>query len=168
MGCDIHMHVEYKDRTGKWACGDYFSLDPDSTLENPRYDLQEFYGGRNYGLFSILADVRNYDNIEPIENPRGLPEDISEFVKRCYKHWVMVAHSFSYFTLQELIDFYKTSYDYDTDSGALKTIIDELKNERTNLILFIRSSGKVTTIWRIDSPIEFVLCSGSIIRIDVC
>lgn len=127
MGCDIYMHVEYKDRNGKWACGDYFSLHPNSTLEDPQYDVQDFCGDRNYGLFSILADVRNYDNVEPIDRPRRLPEDISEFTKRFYKDWEMDAHSCSYFTLRELIDFYETNYNYDMDCGALKDLIEELK-----------------------------------------
>lgn len=135
MGCDIHMHVEYKHTNEKWVCGDYFSLDPDSTSKNPKYIFQDLYGGRNYRLFSILAGVRNYGDIKPIDNPRGLPEDASEFVKQCFEDWDINAHSCSYFTLRELIDFSETSYDWEMDYGALRTLIDKIKERADELYL---------------------------------
>lgn len=59
MGCDIHAMIE---RKAHWA-GDskawYNSGDPDI--------------GRNYEMFAVLAGVRNYDGIEPISEPRGMP-----------------------------------------------------------------------------------------------
>lgn len=62
MGCDIHMYVEYteKKEEEKWwlSFGGRF---------NP---------GRNYDLFAILADVRNYDGAKCIYPPRGLPEPL--------------------------------------------------------------------------------------------
>ena len=117
MGCDIHMHVEYN-MNGKWMCGDYFSLDSISTLDNPKFNVVGFYSNRNYSLFAVLADVRNSDCVEYIDTPRGLPDDAHEFTKSCYDAWSLDAHSCSYFTLKELIDF---------DDEILDPIIEKLK-----------------------------------------
>lgn len=61
MGCDIHAYVEFKH--------------PDDS----RWDGwgEEFHLPRNYRVFAQLANVRNYDNINPISMPRGLPDDVS-------------------------------------------------------------------------------------------
>lgn len=75
MGCDIHLHAE-KLVDGKWvhivpptgvdSFGDDFGYTP------------RWYRGRNYELFAVLAGVRNYGDITPIAEPRGIPGDISE------------------------------------------------------------------------------------------
>jgi len=58
MGCDIHVHVEYK-ADGKW------------------YHYNHPNVGRNYELFAKMAGVRDQGNIGPIVQPRGLPDDVS-------------------------------------------------------------------------------------------
>lgn len=131
MGCDIHTHVEFRrgHRDGskcKWQCGDYFStidpLDPDA-----KFVIQELCGDRNYSLFAVLADVRN-DGYDYIDEPRGLPDDVTEFVKKDYETWGWDAHSCSYFTLRELIEYhdeYKPKDIYGHD--ILLPLINELK-----------------------------------------
>ena len=57
MGTDIHIWVEIKERNG-WE----LRLDPDQS-----------YGVRDYGVFGILAGVR--DDGPPIALPRGIPRD---------------------------------------------------------------------------------------------
>ena len=62
MGCDIHCDVEAKTSTGWW-------LPMGQDLEI----------GRDYALFSAMADVRNGENgdseyIEPVAAPRGWPK----------------------------------------------------------------------------------------------
>lgn len=52
---------------------------------------------RNYTLFSILAGVRNYHNITPISEPRGLPDWIKPI-----RDWKFGDHSFSWLTLDEI------------------------------------------------------------------
>lgn len=124
MGCDIHIHVEYKrdkftgyDANNKpqyekrWFCGDYFKVNPYYTEgeddgEQP-LSLVDFCGRRNYSLFSVLADVRNYGNTPYIDEPRGLPEDVTAEVKKDSDYWGCDGHSHSYFTLKELLDFQK-------------------------------------------------------------
>ena len=142
MGCDIHMHVEYRKHNNNWECGDYFALQPGSTLESPRYSLVELYGNRSYALFSILADVRNRTGLDYISLPKGLPRDATDFVKEGYEYWGMDAHSCSYLTLKEMIDFRET-HDGD-DYYMLDVIIDKLKQraDELNLIYDFEWSGR--------------------------
>lgn len=110
MGCDIHLHVEVRDQSGNW-----------SELEGA-----PSYRGRNYELFAMLADVRNYgetpgeiseadwlasadhgmlhsDRIDPIDEPRGLPDDVSAAVQQSSDEWGIDGHSHSWFTVEELL-----------------------------------------------------------------
>jgi hypothetical protein len=68
---------------------------------------EEFYEGRNYRLFSILADVRNYHatRVVPIAQPRGTPRDASEAAKRYMRKWGEDGHSYTYHTLKQVLDF---------------------------------------------------------------
>ena len=58
MGCDIHMMLRWKD----WRDEHQFVEAP------PRL------GDRNYRFFAFLAGVRDNYQIDPILDPRGLPE----------------------------------------------------------------------------------------------
>lgn len=77
MGCDIHFFVERQNDDGVWEhVGDDRVIDFNTDWQNA-----PFYIGRNYRLFAILANVRNYHGgIEPIAEPRGLPEGLSKEV----------------------------------------------------------------------------------------
>lgn len=91
MGCDIHAMVERKHLNweGKpsqgWWCN---AGDPDI--------------GRNYAIFSVLADVRNINGIPVISQPKGLPEDACSPMEAWHARWEGDAHSASYLTLTEL------------------------------------------------------------------
>lgn len=136
MGCDIHLFVEVR-KDGKWEAIkdvdeaslrqaqenlEYFKRYGDD--EMPGYTEMDFiecieqeskpkymflYNGRNYDLFSMLADVRNgyVSNgntymITPIDDPRGVPSDASDAYKEYVDEWGVDGHSHSYFTLTEL------------------------------------------------------------------
>lgn len=123
MGCDIHMHIEYfrahykKDKK-RWYCADWFRLNEYYGEEGePKYKQVPLWDDRSYNLFAILAGVRNYNNIEPISEPRGLPLGITDEVLEDYKSWGEDAHSTSYFTLQELIDFVNNKKDSSREIG---------------------------------------------------
>lgn len=58
MGCDIHVFIEAK-------INDQWHL-----VDMPHID-------RWYSLFARMADVRNYGDVVPISQPRGVPEDAS-------------------------------------------------------------------------------------------
>ena len=83
MGCDIHSFAEVK-TNGKWKkVGKIFQ-----DCYNEKELTSEPYGGRNYDLFAMLADVRNRrgfagiktgEGFNPICEPKGLPED-SEYL----------------------------------------------------------------------------------------
>lgn len=111
MGCDIHLYVEYrktiKDES-KWYSGDYLMLNPYYGVyddEEPKYNIVPLYNNRNYDLFAILADVRNYCGNKYISLPKGLPCDVTkETIKESF-YWGTDGHSHSYFTLRELLEF---------------------------------------------------------------
>lgn len=75
MGCDIHLHAEVKI--------DYDKVIPGrASGEGEKMPLRwEHYAQisvpRSYTLFARMAGVRNYDGVEVMVEPRGLPEDIS-------------------------------------------------------------------------------------------
>ena len=88
MGCDIHMHIEVK-VDGVW----------------------NYYGGpkvsRNYWLFANMAGVRNYWDIKPICEPKGLPDDATEITKIHYGIWDGDAHSTSWLGPAEVVELRK-------------------------------------------------------------
>ncbi len=106
MGCDIHVCTEKRLIDGTWWCADrfryneYYLEDDSSVLE-----VCPIYTERSYKLFSILADVRNYDNIIPISKPRGLPEDITEQVQSIYEEYMDYAHSESWLYAEEIFKY---------------------------------------------------------------
>jgi len=86
---------------------------------------RSFYSGRNYYLFAILADVRNDGSVEPISQPRGIPEDCSYPYKLLLDRWGMDAHSESYFTLEELLN---VKWDeYNSHQGWLKEFMETIE-----------------------------------------
>ena len=70
MGCDIHLYIEYKDKK------------PAFYGHVPQW--QNFGGrinpGRNYAMFALMADVRNYysdGKLPVLVERRGMPDDAS-------------------------------------------------------------------------------------------
>ena len=83
MGCDIHAHIEVK-IAGEWH---YYSP----------VELQ-----RSYITFAKMANVRNYDKIEPIVEPKGLPNDIAFMTRFHYNRLGDDGHSHSWFSMKEM------------------------------------------------------------------
>ncbi|MEV2910510.1 hypothetical protein ABNF65_18300 [Paenibacillus larvae] len=126
MGCDIHLFVEKK-VNGSWEAlkgvnepmihhiqsmlqsfkdrGEDTSGFEDWIKEEQEgtYDFVDI--PRNYYLYAALADVRNYDGVKPICEPRGLPSDVSAVVKEQSDGWGRGAHDRSYLTAKELSEF---------------------------------------------------------------
>lgn len=114
MGCDIHVYLEGKLASGRWALLD-MPLDEGSCITGISDDETHVfrYGGerhQSYPTFAALADVRNDFNITPISEPRGIPEDSSLFLKdgefpKCY--WLdyrdSERHSHSWLTVREIL-----------------------------------------------------------------
>lgn len=142
MGCDIHFFVERytsdnnfdgpKDiqeerhiklsefksnsKIKRWVSADKWGIEEDYW-----YVDDEYYSGRNYYLFGILANVRN-NSIKPIDDPRGIPNDASIGYKRAADQMGSDAHSHSYFSLSELLDVNWNQYDENLISEFLNTI----------------------------------------------
>lgn len=95
MGCDIHDYCEvYRD--GVWTKTGAIFPDYEGRLSEHPYD------GRNYSLFAFLAGVRNYNEIVPLSEPRGIPTDASQEYLAEVNNWGVDGHSPSYFTIKEL------------------------------------------------------------------
>ena len=105
MGSDIYMYLEKKNNKGVWKSLDYYKK---SDYYECGFEVVPIYDGRNYSLFSILANVRNYGNNEPICEPKGIPNDCCEDIMKEYEKWGCDAYSASYFTLKELKEYKST------------------------------------------------------------
>lgn len=149
MGCDIHFFVErYSTDRNYKGPRDVSELREESiqaileeeqvvprwiTCDEWEYEEEEgeysywsvpyekkFYRGRNYSLFSILADVRG--GLEPIAEPRGIPDDASYAYKIEAKQMEGDGHSHSYFTLEELKNIDWSQYPSDSVGEFLETL----------------------------------------------
>lgn len=128
MGTDIHMYAEVREPGGPWRkVGKVFQSSMYDKTDN-YFSAERFlhtdqpYDGRNYNLFAILASVRNGSGFagvttsggfNPISEPRGLPDDLSDELKAepdlddesdDPQVW-LGDHSFSWLTLREMLDF---------------------------------------------------------------
>lgn len=61
MGCDIHAYIDF---------------------ERGQHFFGEIEIGRNYKLFSLMADVRTSEGELTLFSPRGLPEDVNHCISR--------------------------------------------------------------------------------------
>ena len=133
MGTDIHMYAEVllsrHSGPSEWTVvGREFPStyhhegrlnvihsysDGDQWESNQRYTVHP-YEDRNYDLFAILADVRNGlgfagvqtgEGFNVIAEPRGLPSDVSPYVKKEFGGDESWYHSTSWLSLDEIISF---------------------------------------------------------------
>jgi hypothetical protein len=102
MGCDIHMCLEYKTFKGEWRNCNLYEKD----RYEGGYSMVSFTRHRSYDLFAALCGVRNAYDVEPISQPKGLPDDISDDTKGyLVGYWGDGGHSHSWNTLRELIEY---------------------------------------------------------------
>jgi hypothetical protein len=131
MGTDIHSLAEVRGDDGIWrAVGrvfpyPYHRADRPTTwhwyddsqpegartyIANERFNNQPVYQ-RNYRLFACLAGVRNGrgfagvttgNAVEPIAEPRGVPDDASPEWLGVVDHWGADLHSMSWLTIEEI------------------------------------------------------------------
>lgn len=124
MGCDIHLYTEKKiediNKNIWWWCVDHWKLNDWKLFDKDESEYYQIsiYNGRNYDLFAALADVRNSGYITPIDQPRGLPDDVSEVVKKEADSWDVDGHSHSWLTAKELFD-YQKKYSTTEQSGMI-------------------------------------------------
>jgi hypothetical protein len=111
MGTDIHLFTEIKksiNSQDKWVNVDNWRYNPYYKEGNDNWEqamsVESIYSGRNYELFGILAGVRCSYN-DTIDDPRGLPKDVSEVTKKESDRWDGDGHSHSWLTLKELKEY---------------------------------------------------------------
>lgn len=98
MGCDIHVMLEKQNKnTKEWERVLLYR----GPVENP--EVVDPFNGRNYELFSILAGVRGWQ--EPLIDPRGLPQDMSDSSKKEIDWWEGGYHTPTWYDMYELITF---------------------------------------------------------------
>lgn len=107
MGCDIHSYAEKRNKnTGKWEkVTGQFSLDSYYKKLYKKEKGDSPFNWRSYSMFAFLAGVRNYDYCEPISEPKDFPNDASPEVTESYEKWFGDAHSTSWLTAKELLNF---------------------------------------------------------------
>jgi hypothetical protein len=114
MGCDIHCTYEIQQPNGEWIHHDYRarheregSTNYDTLFDDP------LYVSRCYRFFAFLADVRNGsgfagcdtgDMVTPIDDPRGVHDDATDYFKARVFEYGQDGHSHSWFTGEELRD----------------------------------------------------------------
>lgn len=122
MGCDIHILVEVKnEKRYKWEPleGSYeIEEDDGEKYMNIGPYHSDWYFGRDYDSFAVMADVRNGrgfagvdtgDGFEVIDRPRGIPTDASELYKEVCEIWEGDGHSHSFLYLRELKEWYNNA-----------------------------------------------------------
>jgi hypothetical protein len=118
MGCDIHLYAERLItpkwwefwKKSKWVSIDKYTSNPDFGEYDfePEFIIESenrIYSGRNYNLFCALAGVRGYQfEGEPsmVSEPKGLPNDVCDEIKRESAKYGSDGHSHSWNTLAEL------------------------------------------------------------------
>ncbi len=107
MGCDIHSYAEVRNKeTGKWEQAFNFTTLSEFDKEHLNREKGDSpFDWRGYGMYGFLADVRNYSYIDPIVEPRGIPDDVSETIMSEYDYWYHDAHTPSHIYLRELVEF---------------------------------------------------------------
>lgn len=87
MGCDIHFHSEVKIK-GTW------------------HHHSEARFNRNYVVFAKMAGVRNGYGIDPICQPKGIPDDATLLTKMEIEKYNGDGHSHSWFNAEEIVVFH--------------------------------------------------------------
>lgn len=123
MGCDIHMYCERKLDNGKWICADHFKMNGDDEYES-KWSVIPIYSNRNYALFEVLAGVRAYYGNDPIDTPRGLPNNVCKRIKKASDRWGSDGHSHSWLAASELFE-YKKAHPYTEYSGFISSAQSE-------------------------------------------
>lgn len=72
MGCDIHLYIEYKNKKVAF----------DGYKDNWHSFGKRINPGRNYAMFALMANVRNYysdGKLPVLVEPRGIPDDAAYY-----------------------------------------------------------------------------------------
>jgi len=142
MGADIHLYIETRlSPNDEWSTDNFHSLESSTEEDDEGEEYQDTYlipkhskyhysyGGRNYEMFGILADVRGKGCLY---QPRGIPKDVAKSTKKEIDRMDSDGHSHSYLSLKEFkecLNVYTKATDYrDTEYEAIYDIALEWLN----------------------------------------
>lgn len=152
MGCDIHSRAEIG-YDGDWETitdalwpSGWFKHDAPVTPYNVPYTVEPFRS-RNYGLFGLLAGVRNYSGLTPLAEPRGVPEDAGDGWKAYVAKLSGDLHSMSWFTHAELL---KARTDL-TESPAEYGILEALNQALAPLTSLHQGGTEIRYVFGFDN-----------------
>ena len=100
MGCDIHIIIEQKVKD-KWV-GTF-------ATNKAKYNDSLLGYHRNYDFFNRLAGVRCYNGVK-LNQPKGIPNNISDLSKLVINEWEGDGHSHSYFSAREFCDLFNKEF----------------------------------------------------------
>ena len=86
MGCNIHLRLERKLKKDK-VWNEYYTEKAGEWENCCIFNYNKTWGDRIYGMFALLANVRNYNGLEHIQL-RGMPEDCCDSTMECYGYRV--------------------------------------------------------------------------------
>lgn len=169
MGCDIHVCLEYRPRiseyireTGKWintrgpwTTADLFRKGTKRDFElfgdEREYIKSDVYSDRNYALFALLADVRNYDMPIKMDSDvviPGFPHDCCVEIQDEAERWKDDGHTYCHCTLDKLVDWYDKysvyqpemeSDQFEPGMAGLRTLINAIENQLDRLWIIYES-----------------------------
>lgn len=108
MGCDIHFFIETKVGDGEWQA------DPHHRTNDDGYVVEASAARRDYSLFSDLARVRGKGSFGL--RPLGIPDDVSDTIRRAMEAWGEDGHSHSYIYMEDFIKVLKKHKHYDSEN----------------------------------------------------
>ena len=118
MGSNIHGYLELLE----YPNTDYERWEQSYPIQ---YD-------RDYYFYGVIADVRNYLELEPISKPRGLPKDVSRDTKYDSDQMGGDGHSHSYLYANELRE-----YNWKQKIPDGRMLIDAMNTTHKALLLLV-------------------------------
>lgn len=158
MGCDIHMVLEQKSGDEWVGIHNYRIIEQQAVRMG--FDEQPIPSGwitwritdRNYRFFAELAGVRGEGSLG--NQPRGLPEDMSQLTRALAEEWGIDGHSHSHLSLIEFIQAYCAAAE-ETD----KLVANKLQPTSESQEWFRNMVGLVTGITIYDEDYDnFRIC----------
>ena len=129
MGCDIHIHAEvmimgewcHVDPPGSvlWHQGKPFPGRQDAEHMSEYQSHGDIHGSRDYRLFALLADVRNYTGYRNPIKPRGTPRDVTRRTEEHVDYDGSDGHTHSWWTLEELEEYHVEIACWQPNSGDI-------------------------------------------------
>lgn len=130
MGTDMNIYAEqYINERWQFIGEMREDISYGSDLAHQKtYHPKDLYDTRNYGLFAILADVRNDEGYECIAPRRGIPHDLSPEIKSYFETFQSTESSTTWLPQDEKQRAAWIAYDQDMELRPGWLTLEELVN----------------------------------------